>query len=245
MDSEEARIYSAVLITCGVLGTVFIYFFVSIVRQQRRNMQLQKQNSHAEINAIEKERSRIAADLHDEIAPYLTAIKLKISDFDMHDTIGKQIVETRIDEILNRIREISFDLMPTALLRKGLLGGIAELMAHIKRSYSIEIAMVADETLELSEQKAINIFRIVQEVLHNAVKHAKATEILIVIENKPGLLIVKIADNGVGMDYGLVLKETKGFGLRSIQNRAALLGGQVFVQTSPQKGMSYLFEFPD
>ena len=154
-------------------------------------------------------------------------------------------METRIDEILNRIREISFDLMPTALLRKGLLGGIAELMAHIKRSYSIEIAMVADETLELSEQKAINIFRIVQEVLHNAVKHAKATEILIVIENKPGLLIVKIADNGVGMDYGLVLKETKGFGLRSIQNRAALLGGQVFVQTSPQKGMSYLFEFPD
>jgi signal transduction histidine kinase len=243
MDSEEARIYSAILISAAVLACIFIYFFVSIVRQQHRNASLQKANNTAEITAMEKERSRIAADLHDEIAPYLTAIKIKVADSELNDHASGEHVEQTIDHVLNRIREISFDLMPTVLLRKGLFAGIRELIFHINESYNISIALVADENLKIPEQKAVHIFRVVHEVLHNAIKHSKATEVLIVFEKQEHLFVLKIADNGIGFDYGEKLKENNGFGLRSIQNRIDLVGGTTFVKTGRGKGLSYVFEF--
>jgi signal transduction histidine kinase len=243
MDSEEARIYSAILISAAVLACIFIYFFVSIVRQQHRNVKLQKANNTAEITAMEKERSRIAADLHDEIAPYLTAVKIKIADFESHDDTSRQYVEQTIDHVLNRVREISFDLMPTVLLRKGLFSGIRELIFHINESHNISIALVADETIYVPEQKAIHLFRVVHEILHNAIKHSKATEVLIVFEKREHLFVMKIADNGIGLDYDEKLKENSGLGLRSIQNRISLLGGTTFIKTGRGKGLSYVFEF--
>lgn len=245
MDSEEARIYSAILISAAVLACIFIYFFISIVRQQHRLVKLQKQNNTAEITAMEKERSRIAADLHDEIAPYLTAVKIKVSDFEMKDVASKRHVEKTIDIVLERLREISFDLMPAVLLRKGLYSGIRELIFHINKSNNIDIALVADETDQIPKEKAVHLFRVVHEVLHNAIKHSKATEILIVFERKEHLFLMKIADNGLGFNYNEKLNESSGLGLRSIQSRISMMGGKTFVHTGRGKGLSYVFQFEE
>ena len=75
MDARETKIYIAIIITAVVLGLIILYFALSIVRQQRRNISLQKALILAEIATLEKERSRIAADLHDDLGPVLSVIK--------------------------------------------------------------------------------------------------------------------------------------------------------------------------
>jgi signal transduction histidine kinase len=172
---------------------------------------------------------------------------MKISGFELakeQQLADKALVEQRMDEILSRLREISFDLMPYALLRKGLVGAIEQLISFINRTNTIDIALVTESAIELPQQKTINIFRIVHEILHNAIKHSKATAVLISVDKKGQHLEIKIADNGIGFDYDQELNETTGFGLRSIQNRTESMGGNLFVQSEKGKGLSYIIEIP-
>ena len=77
MDAKETSLYIAILIVSLTVGTIIIFFIISIIRQQRRNLALYRQSVLAEITAMEKERARIAADLHDELGPMLSAIELR------------------------------------------------------------------------------------------------------------------------------------------------------------------------
>jgi signal transduction histidine kinase len=97
------------------LGVVLIYFIVTIVRHQRRNIRLYKSKILAEITTLEKERARIASDLHDELGPILSAVKFKINSLDIHNDEDQNLLDKsnkNIDEIIRRMREISNDLLP-------------------------------------------------------------------------------------------------------------------------------------
>src|ERR1700712_3749138 len=103
MDAQEARIYTAVLIVSVVLGAIIAYFFISIVRQNRRRLQLYQQSIYTEITTLEKERTRMAADLHDEVGPVLSAIKLRLNSLDIHnpaDEIEVGKTNEQIDNLL-------------------------------------------------------------------------------------------------------------------------------------------------
>lgn len=245
MDSEETRIYIAILITCLVLGGVFLLFSISIIRQQRRNLQLQKQQATAEMLAMEKERSRIAADLHDEVAPYLTMTRHRVSELSSaspEDEKEKEEITELLDQSLEKIREISFNLIPAALIRKGLVSGLEELVAQLNRLHPITIALVTDKGLQLDEEKTIQLFRIAQEMLHNTIKHAAATEVLIVLIKKDDQMVMKMADNGKGFDMDEQMKRGSGYGLKSIQQRVQSMGGKIFVQTGKGIGCSWIVE---
>ena len=85
MDTPETTIYDAIVIACIVMGVIIVYFFISVIRQQRENLALRKKNILSEISGLEKERARIASDLHDELGPLLSAVKMKINSFELTD----------------------------------------------------------------------------------------------------------------------------------------------------------------
>jgi signal transduction histidine kinase len=244
MDTQEAKIYAAVVITTIIIGCIIAYFFIAIIRQQRYNLLLQKQNLTAEISAMERERRRIAADLHDEIGAYLSMAKLKISHLEPDDEqdMDHHEIMKLIENSLKRIREISFDLMPASLLRNGLPSAIKEYISFVTRTVPIDIALVGDAGKDIADWKSIHIYRMIQEMIQNAIKHSGASEILIVFEQQPGLVRLKLADNGIGLDSEMSSINSPGIGLRSLQNRAELIGGQLFIQTSKGKGISYILE---
>jgi signal transduction histidine kinase len=247
MDTQEAKIYGAVVITTIIIGCIIAYFFIAILRQQRYNLLLQKQNLTAEITAMERERSRIAADLHDEIGAYLSLAKSKFSNLELvsiENVTNHREIEALLNNTLKRIREISFDLMPATLLRKGLVSGIKEYISFVNRSVPIEIALVGEVSSGLPDWKLIHIYRMIQEMIQNAIKHSGATEILIVFEQQIDLVILKLADNGRGFDFESASENSSGLGLRSLQNRAELINGKLFVQSAYEKGISYVLEIP-
>src|ERR1700676_1733168 len=83
MDTHETKVYIALLIVAGFLGIFLIFFIVTILRHQRHNQALHKEKINAEINTLEKERGRIATDLHDDLGPMLSAVKLLINDMEL------------------------------------------------------------------------------------------------------------------------------------------------------------------
>jgi signal transduction histidine kinase len=247
MDAKEANIYHAILITGIVIGIIIIYFIISVTRQQRKNLALHRLNILAEITALEKERARIAHDLHDELGPLLSAVKMKINSFDLtdpDDIVQINKTNTHIDDILKRIREISFDLMPNSLLRKGLSTALKEFVDYMNNDNQITFSFSGNINIPVEDKKAINIYRIVQEVSHNAVKYSGATNFTVNLSEAKDHIILVLSDNGNGFDHEKASKETVGFGLRGILSRTEMMGGQMYLDSKPGKGTTYTFEIP-
>jgi len=247
MDAQETRIYTAILITAFVLGVIILFFVLSIIRQQRRNLDLHKKNILAEVTAQEKERARIAHDLHDELGPLLAAVRMKMNSFELTDEDDKaEMIKTNqhIDMLMKRLKEISFDLMPSILLRKGLISAIREFANYISDRNSLQIQVDANEIKDLSEQKTVNLYRILQEVVHNTIKHSKATVLQIHIRQQKENIHISTHDNGVGFDYDKSLAAEGGIGLRSLKSRVEIMNGKLFVESRKNKGTSYIFQIP-
>jgi signal transduction histidine kinase len=246
MDAKETTFYTTVLIVCIVLGIIITYFIISIIRQQRRSVRLYKQSIYTEITTLERERARMAADLHDEVGPILSAVKLRLNSLDIHNEIDVQEVKTtneQIDGLLRRMREISFDLMPTSLIRKGLPAALNEFIEYCNKNNKLNIRFQY-ESVSLSQQQAINLYRIIQEIIHNTIKHAKASEILIELRKDKDTIVLATKDNGVGFNYEAKSKESSGQGLRNLLSRTEIIGGKMFFDSGKGKGTTYIFEIP-
>ncbi len=247
MDTQEARIYIAIIISVIVLGIIISYFAVSVIRQQKRNLALQKENALAEISAMEKERARIAADLHDDLGPVLSVIKFRVDHVEpVDEEEKKELVKAseQLDELIGRMREVANNLMPSALQRKGLTAAIEEFVGNVERTSGLQIKFDDLSKSKINEEKSIHIYRIVQETVHNCMKHSKATRMNISFEEKNGLLKIVCQDNGAGFDIARVLKESSGIGMRSLKNRSEMMGGSMVAESKQGKGSAFLFEIP-
>lgn len=247
MDAKEARIYVAIIITIIVLGIIIVFFAVSMIRQQRLNMKLQRANILAEISAMEKERGRIAADLHDDLGPILSVIKFQVDHVNVTDQEEKEQLakaSAHLDGLIDRLREVANNLMPNTLHRKGLITAIIEFIRKAEEGSSLRIEFTYKEDLHLTEELSINIFRILQEVVHNCLKHAKASSLKISFEKTNGKLKIFCRDDGHGFDYVNMARVSNGIGLRSLKSRTEIIGGTMIAESKLGKGTAFLFEIP-
>src|SRR5215216_5074095 len=244
MDAKETSFYTAVLIASIIIGVIICYFIVSLIKQQRKNLELYRQSVLAEITAMEKERARIAADLHDELGPMLSAIKLKIGSFELSnedDIKEAEKTDQHIDSLMKRMREISYDLIPNTLIRKGLVTALKEFVDYTNESDGLKINFEAADTINTDQQKAIHIYRIAQEVINNTIRHSGAKLLNINLKQENGTLFLSTIDNGVGFDHHAAAKGEGGIGLRNILNRTEIIGGQMFIESEKNIGTKYSF----
>ena len=247
MDAKETSLYTAILMVSIIIATIIIFFIISLIRQQRKNIGLYRQSVLAEITAMEKERARIAADLHDELGPMLSAIKLKIGSFELTDEDDKREAEKtsdHIDILMKRMREISYDLIPNTLIRKGLVVALKQFSDFINEGDGLKINFEASGNIKADQQKSIHIYRIAQEVINNTIRHSGAKLLNINLKQENGTLFLSTIDNGVGFDHNTAAKGEGGIGLRNILNRTEIIGGQMFVESEKNKGTKYTFEIP-
>jgi signal transduction histidine kinase len=247
MNPQETSIYHAILITAITLSIIIAYFLVSIIRQQRRNLALQRENIMAEVNAMERERTRIANDLHDDVSPILSVIRFQINSIAVKNDEDEAQIEQaseHLDNLIQRLREISNNLMPVSLQRKGLVVSIAEYLKHVENSARIKVHFQSGNSIEVPQEKSINIYRIIQEVVHNCIKHAKATEMALQIEAGNRNLSILYKDNGIGFNFDAAEKNSTGFGLKSLKSRVHILDGTMHTESSPGNGSQILFQFP-
>ena len=130
MDTQEARIFIAIIISAVLIGVIILYFVITMIRQQKKNLALQKTHILAELQAMEKERSRIAADLHDDLGPGLSSVRFQIDHARRSGDETKQLAKAseQLDIYIERMREIAYNLMPSTLERKGLIPALEEFL---------------------------------------------------------------------------------------------------------------------
>jgi signal transduction histidine kinase len=247
MDAYQTTIYTAVLISGSIIVIIFTYFGISIYRQHRHIQNLQKSKILAEIKTLEKERSRMATDLHDELGPLLSSVKMRMNLLDILSADDQQELEKineHIDNIIKRMREISNDLMPSTLMRKGLIAGIEDSIRIASLPDGLVIKFRHTNVSDISKEQSIHIYRIVQEIIHNTIKHAGASTLNIHLSSKNGKLILTSTDNGVGFDHTRLLQESGGLGLRSLLSRTEVMNGEMYINSRKNKGTEYTFEIP-
>lgn len=247
MDPREKELYNSILIVVAVIAAIMIYFIISIIRQQRRYRQLTQQKIKAEITTLENERRRIAADLHDEVGPLLSAVKLQINNIDDIGEEEQAIIQkssTHIDDIIRKMREISNDLLPNVLVRKGLVAAIQDFIGKLKNASDIAIDFQYNEPMRFETAREVNMYRIVQEIIHNAIKHSGARHLKIQLKMTDKLLRLATEDDGVGFDPDEIRKTKGGLGLLNLQSRTDVMSGEFSCETESGKGTKYLFEIP-
>jgi two-component system, NarL family, sensor kinase len=235
------------VITAAVIIALVIGFFIySVMHQQRKLSQWQQARIAAEITTLENERKRIAGDLHDELGPMLSAIKLQINHLEPTNNAEAAVLEkssNQIDDIITRFREISYNLLPNTLVRKGFVKATHEFIGKLKNLHDLQIDFSSLD-FSLAPEREVNLYRVVQEIIQNTLKHAQATQLTIRITKKGQDILLQTQDNGIGFNYSDKKQQGKGMGLLSLQSRAELLGGQLLVHTKPGEGTIFEIQIP-
>ncbi len=243
MHSEETRIFLAILTSVIILVALVTFFAISIVRYSKLKITAHQEKLIADTIVLEKERERIAADLHDDLGATLSAIKIKLQCLEMDEVSGSSIfeeVQKLIDVSMKKLKQISYNIMPLMLKRKGLHEALNE---FVENTTTDKLSIRLDYSVgKLSKEKEIHIFRIIQGIISNVLKHSKGTDVKIVFKETRQLLILQVIDNGIGFNKANVQKNQTGIGLQNIMTRVEMLKGTVYLTT--EKGVYYIIEIP-
>jgi two-component system, NarL family, sensor kinase len=255
--SDFAIIFSIATVGMLVLAGSIILFVVfyqkKMIQEQFKRQQLeleyQQKMMEAALESQENERKRLAADLHDSIGAMLSTIRVGIT------TIAKQLPEPQsleepkqmLDDTISSVRRISRDLMPSTLEKFGLVQAVKEMCERFQSTAQMPISCLEQgEVRSIDKKRELMIFRIVQELLNNALKHSRADSILVKMAGTD-LLLVSVEDDGVGFDVEaqrLSTQYEKGLGLFNIENRARLLGAKVDFEKERLKGSKITLTIP-
>lgn len=221
--------------------------------KMRRQDVEQKIISYSIINGQEKERKRIAAEIHDGIGQMLTSLRMKFEIIENKNTNlngDLTVVNNLLHQIINETKKICSDLLPSVLDDFGLSSAVRELQKICESTTGIAFEVEDDlKPNKLPKEVEIGVFRILQEALNNAIKHAQATKVFIHVSNDTQYVQLLVQDNGKGFyfdEHKLLSKEfvVKSNGLRNMKERAELLGGMFNVTSEPGKGTIVQLEIP-
>jgi PAS domain S-box-containing protein len=190
----------------------------------------------------EQEKSRIARELHDELAQSLTALKMDTiwlrEQLAAHDTAAQQRVTQMLallDSSVAAVRRIAADLRPLVLDDLGLVPAIEWLVQGFRQRTGIPCDLDVDESLELQEPCATGVFRMLQESLANVAKHAQASHVHVELRTAAAQLLLRVEDDGVGFCV-TDARPPQSLGLVGLRERAQLLRGEVRVDSRPGRG---------
>jgi signal transduction histidine kinase len=219
------------------------------VKAQKLQSQLKEEelkSINAMIEGQEKERQRIANDLHDDLGSLMANIKIHFSTIKTKDSDNLyKRTNALIEEAYQKIRNIAHAKNSGVLAKQGLYEAIKKHAKSVSASKQISINVMEnglEERLENSVE--LTIFRIIQELITNVIKHAQASELDIHLNQHEDTLNIIVEDNGVGFDNVKPRKESSGMGLSSIERRVEDMGGTVIIESQPKNGTSVIMDIP-
>lgn len=233
INNQEGKPVKILGVDMDITGKRTAEIKLQILEEQR-----QKDILDVVMETQEEERRRIAETLHNEFGQLLTAAKLKISTDSVEAT---KLLNTAI----RSVKTISYELMPPILQDFGLKTALNDLFqvkfADANIHYSAKIIGLEKRLDRVHE---LAVFRVIQEVTNNIVKHSEATIVTINITREAQIVSINIADNGLGLDIKKANQSKKGFGLKYITNRTHLLKGKVEINSEKDHGTRFVIELP-
>jgi signal transduction histidine kinase len=198
------------------------------------------------IDTENKERTRFARDLHDELGPIMSSVKIYANILSETDKPEKELAEARkqvcelCDLAVQTSRDISNNMMPGNLLQFGLEKALSDFSYRICQSGKFNINLETMLNTRPEKSIEINLYRVITELINNSIKHSGGDKIDIQLMHRKDKLILFFEDNGIGFDYNKVKLDADkiGNGLRNIINRLEFMNARYNIETSPGEGFS-------
>ena len=215
------------------------------IKELEDEMQINSMQSM--IAGQEVERERIAKDLHDSLGGLLSAIKLQVDKIPVADEQGKKNSDAvkatdLLDVAVSEVRTISQDLQPGALKSLGLVPALYDLVNRYQSTSGPDITFQHYDVPSVLDQNfALSIYRIIQEILNNAIKHAQASEIFVQLNIQGDDMVVNVEDDGIGFDPE---RKYTSMGLENIRSRVNYLKGTLDIDSRKGQGSSFFIHVP-
>lgn len=244
----------AVLSFLLVLAVLFLWIF----NKNQKKLSVQKEINHKQelmayedrhklsvskalLQGEEVERKRIARDLHDGLGSMLSGLKIHLNLAQKEKNEGINNINNLLDSSIKELRNISQNLMPESLLELNLEEALRDLcIANSNAITNIEFQYLVKKS-NLPKSYEIMLYRIIQELLNNTLKYAKASEVLVSCSKNKDVFFVTFEDNGVGFDLSEI-KNKSGMGLKNIKNRVEFLNGKLEIDSKMGQGTSVYIE---
>ncbi len=237
-----------------ISGLVFINYRHKQMLQQQRIVDLETQQQLTATEAVlkgeEQERTRLAKDLHDGLGGMLSGIKYSMNTMKGNLIMTPDNVQAfersmdMLDSSIKEMRRVAHNMMPETLVKFGLDTALKDFCNDINQSGALKVnyQSLGMHQSAIDQTTAITIYRIVQELINNTMKHAAAKTAIVQLSKTDGQLSLTVEDDGKGFDP-VILKGTKGIGWTNIQSRIDFLKGTLDVQSEKEKGTSVHIEF--
>lgn len=212
------------------------------------SLQVQSENLiiRAIIDTQEQERQRLAKDLHDSLTQQLAAIKFYISSINKVRNKKQQQILLKsgeaLAEVMADMRNICFNLMPRTLQEFGLVKAVQEFCSHFTLSYGTRFDISQNKALPgLAPALSIDLYRVIQEFISNAIRHGEADTIHILFRCRPSALQLLLTDNGKGFNLA---EAAEGMGLQNVRSRVKSHQGSLTISSVPGRGTRYIILIP-
>jgi len=252
--ADDIEITNIILLAFGLLLTmvlaIVIFFYFSrkkIIKTQLEKATLeieyQKEIIQSTIITQEKERKRIAQDLHDAISNKLNIVSLNanlLAEENIASAESNKIAKSILSitgNVLESSRQIAHDLLPATLDKFGLEAALEELCEEISETKKFDVSCeLGYKNTALSSEEELHLFRIVQELFNNTIKHSEATKIELNLVSNENTVSLHYKDNGKGFDLENS-KAKKGLGMSGIENRAVILNAEIEIKSNLGEGI--------
>jgi signal transduction histidine kinase len=216
--------------------------------------EVQAQSMLSMLEGQEIERKRLSKEIHDGLGPLLSTIRLNLESLSsqLGENQANATVHHKLDNIYHLIdtlahdmRDLSHALMPKVLEDFGLGAALESLCNHFNDLETVELFYYDGGFSErLNKSIELNLYRIAQELLNNAIKHSGATKINLQLIRHLQSIVLMVEDNGIGFDKEQAIGANQGIGLKNIQTRTKMLGGTFFIDTLKGEGTTATCEIP-
>lgn len=239
----------------GLVLLLFFYFSKKkIVQKELEKKELeieyQKDLILATLEVQETERKRIAQDLHDDISSKLNIVSLNSHLLTTPDLTEEEVSEITgniinlVSKALTNSRKIAHDLLPPVFDKFGFNAGLEELCFDLNSSKSVEVYYENNAKFNDNDKnRHLHVFRIIQELLNNSIKHGKASAISIIFNENKGIITCTYTDDGVGFDMNALKNKKTGLGMKNIESRIMFLEGSMKIDSAVNKGINVVFNF--
>ena len=246
----KGKVHSYEITATPISGEKEIISHILLVIYDQTEKRYQEEKTFIAINkAVEEERTHIARELHDSLTQTLSvaSINLKNLSYDSEGVRAQPKYQNALkylDAGIDESRSIAHRIMPKAIRDFGLIPSIEELIENIRRLHPVDIQFTYNQVIRLDEECEINLFRIVQQALDNALKHARAQHVEIELLAEGTEIQLRIQDDGAGFTPETGVHVSGGIGIRTMQSRTIQLGGAFSVKSRPNGGTLVFVNMP-
>lgn len=247
MQSIDRQLVIGVILTIIIIFALLIFIVAVVLLYQRQLREKQKAIFQSVIDAEEKERNRIAKELHDSLGASLSAVKLYYESLmpNISDKEKSELVYKMLSDSCNEVRSISHQMMPQVLIQEGLYTAVRQFCSPFTKIENLhfELNILGEEIRPNSSTTELMLYRILQELINNSIKHSKATEIIVQIMSSKSEIIMSVEDNGIGVSAD-VLDQSSGLGINNLKSRVKFINGEFNVESSDNQGFVAIIRVP-